>query len=135
MVKFYASNRKNEWIKKFEYEVNPENYFIKPERVSEYKNFEVLNSGDPSVKVDIVIIPEGYTEDEIDSFKEDCERFAGYLFNSSPFKENKDKFNIWGIEAPSAESGTDIPKRRYLEKNTCQFNFLHVRPRKVFNDL
>ena len=29
LVKFYASNRKNEWIKKFEYEVNPENYFIK----------------------------------------------------------------------------------------------------------
>ncbi|HSW55383.1 MAG TPA: peptidase M64 N-terminal domain-containing protein, partial [Ignavibacteriaceae bacterium] len=37
VVKFYAANRKNEWIQKFEYEVNPENYFIKPERISEYK--------------------------------------------------------------------------------------------------
>lgn len=123
LVKFYASDRKNEWIKKFEYEVNPENYFIKTERVAEYKNFEVLNSGDPSEKVDIVIIPEGYTEDEIDSFKEDCERFAGYLFNSSPFKENKDKFNIWGIEAPSIESGTDIPKDNIWKKTLINSNF------------
>jgi len=123
LVKFYASNRKNEWIKKFEYEVNPENYFIKPERISEYKKFEVLNSGDPSEKVDIVIIPEGYTEDEIGSFKEDCERFAGYLFNSSPFKENKDKFNIWGIEAPSIESGTDIPKEDIWKKTLINSTF------------
>ncbi|HEY6626141.1 MAG TPA: M64 family metallopeptidase [Ignavibacteriaceae bacterium] len=123
LVKFYASNRKNEWIKKFEYEVNPENYFIKPERISEYNKFDVLNSGDPSEKVDIVIIPEGYTEDEIDSFKEDCERFAGYLFNSSPFKENKDKFNIWGIEAPSIESGTDIPKEDIWKKTLINSTF------------
>ncbi|MBE0570716.1 MAG: peptidase M64 [Ignavibacteriaceae bacterium] len=116
LVKFYASNRKSEWIHKFEYEVNPENYFIKPERISEYKNFEVLNSGDPSEKVDIVIIPEGYTKDQMNLFKEDSEKFAGYLFNSSPFRENKDKFNIWGVEAASIESGTDIPKENIWKK-------------------
>jgi len=32
-------------------------------------------------------------------------------------KENKDKFNIWGIEAPSKESGTDIPAEN-IWKNT-----------------
>jgi hypothetical protein len=122
-VIFYASNRKNEWIKKFEYEVNPENYFIKLERVAEYENFEVLNSGDPSVKVDIVIIPEGYTIDEMNKFRKDCERFAGYLFNCSPFKENKNKFNIWGIEAPSLESGTDIPKDNIWKKTLVNSNF------------
>lgn len=123
LVKFYASNRKNEWLKKFEYEVNPENYFIKSERVAEYNNFEVLNSGDPDVKVDIVIIPEGYTEDEMDLFKKDCDKFAGYLFNSSPFRENKNKFNIRGIEAPSAESGTDIPKEDIWKKTLVNSTF------------
>lgn len=123
LVKFYASNRKNEWIHKFEYEVNPENYFIKPERISEYKNFEVLNSGDPSEKVDIVIIPEGYTKDQMNLFKEDSEKFAGYLFNSSPFRENKDKFNIWGVEAASIESGTDIPKENIWKKTLINSTF------------
>jgi hypothetical protein len=123
IVKFYSSNRKNEWIKKFEYNVDPENYFIKPERVTEYDNFEVLNSGDPDVKVDIVIIPEGYTDKEMGLFKEDCQKFAGYLFNSSPFKENKEKFNIWGIEAPSIESGTDIPKDNIWKKTLVNSTF------------
>jgi len=123
LVVFYASNRKNEWIKKFEYEVNPENYFIKTERVDEYNKFEIVNSGDPSVKVDIAIIPEGYTEDEMESFKKDCDRFADYLFNASPFSENRDKFNIWGIEAPSIESGTDIPKEDVWKKTLVNSSF------------
>jgi hypothetical protein len=59
----------------------------------------------------------------MDSFKEDCERFAGYLFNSSPFRENKNKFNIWGIEAPSAESGTDIPKEDIWKKTLVNSTF------------
>ena len=123
VVRFYACNRKNEWIKKFEYPIDPQNYFIKPERVADYESFEVLNSGDPAVKVDIVVVPEGYTEDEMDLFKEDCEKFAGYLFNCSPFKENKEKFNIWGIEAPSKESGADIPKENVWKKTLVNSTF------------
>ncbi len=123
LVRFYSLNRKNEWINKFNYTIDPKNYFIKPERVDEYESFEVLNSGDPSVKVDIVIIPEGYTKEEMDTFKEDCKLFADYLFNASPFKENKNRFNIWGIEAPSLESGTDIPKENIWKKTLVNSNF------------
>ena len=123
LVKFFAANRKNDWILKFEYEVNPEDYFIKTERVDEYNNFEVVNSGDPSIKVDIVIIPEGYTKDEMKDLRNDCERFSQYLFNASPFRENKDKFNIWGIEAPSTESGTDIPKENIWKKTLVNSSF------------
>lgn len=123
VVKFYAANRENEWILKFVYKIDPENYFIKSERVDEFPKFEVLNSGEPAVKVDVVIIPEGYTESEIEHFKKDCQRFADYLFNSSPFKENKDNFNIWGIEAPSEESGTDIPKDDVWKKTIVNSSF------------
>lgn len=123
VVKFYSHNRKNELLKRFEYRINPENYFIKPERVAEYKSFEVTKSGDPAEKVDLVFIPDGYTKDEMNKFRKDCERFAGYLFNCSPFKENKIKFNIWGIEAPSLESGTDIPKDNIWKKTLVNSNF------------
>ncbi len=122
-VKFYASNKKNEWIEKFEYLVDPENYFIKEERTADYKGFEVMKSGDPSVEVDIAFIPEGYTKDEMSVFKKDCEKFAIYLLNSSPFKENQDKFNFWGIEAPSLESGTDLPKDDVWKKTIVNSSF------------
>ena len=108
-VEFYSRNRLNEPVKKFEYQVDPESYFIKTERKEIFDTINVVVSGDPAVKVDIVIIPDGYTQEEMEKFKSDCERFAGYLFNCSPFKENKDKFNIRGVLAPSKDSGTDIP--------------------------
>ncbi len=117
IVEFYSRDKKNILQKKFEYIVNPNSYFVKTERILEFKNFEVLKSNASDKAVDIVIIPDGYTMDEMDKFKEDCKKFAGYLFNASPYKENEDKFNIWGIEAPSKESGTDIPADN-IWKNT-----------------
>jgi hypothetical protein len=108
-----SSRQKDQsFVKKFTVDINPEDYFIKKDRDKVYPNFKVVNGGDPSEKVDIVLIPEGYTEKEMDQFKKDCNRFAQYLFNSSPYKENKSSFNIWGIEAPSRHSGTDIPAEK-----------------------
>ncbi len=117
VVEFYSRDKKNVLHKKFEYTVDPNNYFIKTERTYDLNRFEVLKSADSDKAVDIVIIPDGYKMDEMDKFKKDCEKFAGYLFNASPYKENRNKFNIWGIEAPSQESGTDIPAEN-IWKNT-----------------
>ncbi len=122
-VEFYSRDKQNDLIKKYECSVDPKNYFIKPERRFESESFKVHYSGDPSEKVDIVIIPEGYTVNEMEKFKADCNKFTGYFFNSSPFKENKDKFNIWGVEAGSKESGTDIPAKNIWKKTVVNSSF------------
>ncbi len=108
-IEIQGRNRKNEFLKLFELFINPNNYFINCEKPPEYNSFKVVDSGESSEKVDIVIIPDGYTEKEIVKFRKDAKRFAGYMFSSSPFKEYKDKFNIWAIEAVSKQSGPDIP--------------------------
>jgi len=122
-LEFYSRDNKNKLEKKFEYEADPANYFIRKERRHEYPNFSVHNSGDPSVKIDVVIIPDGYTKEQMDQFRKDCTKFSGYLFNSTPFKENKDKFNIWGVEAPSPDSGTDIPASNIWRKTLLNTTF------------
>ncbi len=114
---FYTRNKKGIFEKKFEYAINPKNYFIIKERRQTYPKTDILNSGNPAVKVDIVVIPEGYTDKEMDLFIRDAQKFAEYLFNARPYKQNKDKFNIWAIKAPSRESGTDIPGKG-IWKNT-----------------
>lgn len=123
IVTFYGRDRYNNWVKNFEYKIHPSSYFIKPERRKEYPNFEVHNSGDPAQRVDIVFIPEGYTAEEKEKFHEDCERYAGYLFGCQPYDENKDKINIWGVEAPSEEPGTDIPGEDVWKKTQVNSNF------------
>ncbi len=45
----------------------------------------------------------------MDKFRDDVKRMTDILFAEPPFNEYRDKFNIWAVEAVSAESGTDIP--------------------------
>lgn len=122
-VEIDKRDRKNNFEKKFEKAIDPDNYFIVQEKIKPYNNFKVHYSGDPSVKLDIAFIPEGYTKDEMEKFHKDCEKFAGYLFEYSPFKENEDKINIWGVEATSNESGTDIPGKGIWKQTLLNTKF------------
>ena len=113
----YERDNQNKFVPEFEYLIDPENYFIKEEQRLKFENFQVHYSGEPSKKLDILFIPDGYTKSEMPQFKEACRRFAEYLFKYSPFSEMKEKINIWGVEAYSKDSGTDIPAKD-LWKNT-----------------
>jgi hypothetical protein len=111
-------NKKGGFDSKFKTEINPNSYFIKKEKVKQYETFDIVKNGDAAEKVDIVFIFDGYTKDEQDKLVADAERFAGYFFDYSPFKENKEKFNIHAIKVISEESGTDIPGKD-IWKNTA----------------
>jgi hypothetical protein len=108
-VDFYSRNRSGKFIRKFNYDVDPQSYFIKPERRLGFPVFDVHVSGNPATSVDIVILPDGYTQKEMKSFVKDCKAFTGHLFSYEPFASNRDKFNIRCVKAPSEESGSDIP--------------------------
>ncbi len=78
-------------------EIDPKSYFILDEKPAAFETFDVLNSGEPSKKVDIVILAEGFTTGEKDAFREDVEKVAGYLFSEEPFKSEKGNFNIRAV--------------------------------------
>ena len=108
-VELYSRNWDGVFEKKFTYTVNPGSYFIKQDHRLVYPSFDLHISGDPHQKVDIVILPEGYTEEEMGLFIKDCRKFVNDLFTFAPYDKNKDKFNIRGVLAPSEDSGVDIP--------------------------
>jgi hypothetical protein len=122
-VDFYSRNKSGMWELKFQYELNPKSYFITTERRLEYPNFEVHHSGDPAKCVDIVMLPEGYTADQMDKFRSDCRKFSEYLFSCKPYDKYKNKFNVWGINAPSPESGTDYPGTYTWKKTLLNTSF------------
>ncbi len=65
--------------------------------------------GDPAVKVDLLILGDGYTAAERGKFEKDARRLMDTLFTYSPFKERRDDFNVWGVCPPAAESGISRP--------------------------
>ncbi|HEX7313114.1 MAG TPA: IgA Peptidase M64 [Pyrinomonadaceae bacterium] len=70
---------------------------------------EIQRSGDSASKVDFLIIGDGYTAAEAAKFEKDARRMTEVLFNTSPFKERRRDFNVWGLCPPSAESGVSRP--------------------------
>jgi hypothetical protein len=70
---------------------------------------EIEKNGDPSVKVDLLLLGEGYTAAERSTFEADARRLADVLFATSPFRERRRDFNVWGLSPPAHESGISRP--------------------------
>jgi hypothetical protein len=66
-------------------------------------------SGDPASKVDLLIVGDGYTAQERPKFERDARRLVDALFATSPFKERRADFNVWGLCPPAEESGIARP--------------------------
>lgn len=123
IVDFYNHTKQQVWVKKFTYTLDPSSYFIKKERRLEYPYFKINDAGKPENCLDIVFIPEGYSAAEMDKFKSDCKRLTEYLFNNDPYTEYRDRINVYGVEAPSQESGVDIPGKDVWKKSVLNSNF------------
>ncbi len=70
----------------------------------------VFENGPPESKVDVLILGDGYTADEMPVFHEDVRRLVGVLFDTPPFRERKADFNVRAIDTPSEDSGVDRPR-------------------------
>lgn len=71
----------------------------------------VLHSaGSPADCIDVVIMAEGYTRDEMDTFYADAEIAMQSIFDHEPFKLMKDRFNIIAVGSESAQSGVSVPR-------------------------
>lgn len=122
-IVLYTRNHENKWEEKFNYTLDPGNIFISRERKSVYPVFEVHLSTDSWQALDVVLLPEGYTEQEMSKFRNDCLRFADYLLKATPFKDNTHRINIRAVLAPSDESGTDVPGKSEWKKTVMNSNF------------
>lgn len=122
-VDFYSRNRKGIFEKKFEYTVDVQSPFIRKERRMQHLPFDVHISAPSHQAVDIVLLPEGYTFDQLEKFFTDCQIFAAQLFSFEPFKSNQHRFNIRGIVAPSPEAGCDNPSANQWVRTLLDASF------------
>jgi IgA peptidase M64/peptidase M64-like protein len=68
-------------------------------------------AGDPAVKLDLLILGDGYTSRERGKFERDARRLTQALFATSPFKERRQDINVWGLSPASAQSGISRPSQ------------------------
>ena len=77
----------------------------------------VRKSGDPTQKLDFLILGDGYTAAERSKFERDARRLAEILLKTSPFKERQNDINIWGLSPAAAQSGISRPSQHLYRRS------------------
>lgn len=69
----------------------------------------IQRRGDPSTKVDLLLLGDGYTAAELPKFERDARRLTEVLFSISPFRERRNDFNVWALAPAAHTSGISRP--------------------------
>lgn len=92
------------------HEVKPKDILIRQRGTSRITPHRyLLQSGNTEDCIDVAILAEGYTEQEMDLFYNDAQIACDALFSHQPFKKLKNRFNIVAVASPSQDSGVSIP--------------------------
>ncbi|MBE6276347.1 MAG: peptidase M64 [Bacteroides sp.] len=106
------------------HEVRPDDILIHQrgvERITPHRY--VHQSGSVEDCIDVAILAEGYTLEEMDIFYRDAEATCDALFNHEPFKKLKQKFNIVAVASPSEDSGVSIPRKNEWKSTAVSSHF------------
>ena len=70
----------------------------------------LLHNDSPEKCIDVAILAEGYTLQEIQTFYEDADIACKSIFDHEPFKSMKKRFNVVAVASPSTDSGVSLPR-------------------------
>lgn len=84
----------------------------------------VHRGGDPKECIDVVILAEGYTADEMDIFMEDAKITATEILSYEPFKSYSAKFNFIAVMSPSRDSNVSVPQDEAWRSTAVGSNFM-----------
>jgi len=77
----------------------------------------LFESGPPAEKVDLLLLGEGYTEQELEKFRADARRLAAELFKTEPFRGRRSDFNVRAIDLAAERSGVSRPHAGKFRRN------------------
>jgi hypothetical protein len=71
----------------------------------------IINNGSADNRVDIAILGDGYTASQMDKYKTDVQNAMTLFFDTEPFHEYRNYFNVHRIDVVSSQSGADHPEK------------------------
>ena len=102
VVEVKLTDNYNKVVATMRHTVDPEDILIR--RIGQNPpKWKYLHQGGSSKEcIDVVIVPEGYTADEMELFYKDAGIAVNSLFSHEPFKALQDRFNILAVELESS---------------------------------
>ena len=110
-VETVLTNPLNEVVARIRHTVDPTDILIgkkSTDKVTPHRY--IVESGSAADCIDVAILAEGYTADEMETFYQDAAIAAESLFRHEPFGSLKDRFNIVAVASESEDSGVSVPR-------------------------
>ena len=122
---FEKRNAQNLLEEKFSFVIDPSDIMIVREQPDDSDVLIIKShySGDPSAKADFVFLGEGYSDNDIEKFKSDVEKFTNVFLKNEPYKSLQDKINIWGVLKTGPDSGIDEPRANIYKRTVMNATF------------
>jgi len=90
--------------------IDPEDYLVHQESAAWADQVVPIElHGDPAHKVDLLILGDGYTAADHETFVIRAKQLTEMLFSTSPFRERRGDFNVWAIAPATAVAGVSRP--------------------------
>jgi hypothetical protein len=105
-------------------DVDPASRQVNPADLIHTNKVDIISENGPAdQKVDVVILGDGYSKDEMEKFRKDATRLAGYLMNAEPFKSHSTDFNIRAVETPAESSGVNKPHHGIFKRTPLTVHY------------
>ena len=84
-------------------------FFINPLSAQQFDVDTLVYNGNNDKYINLVILGDGYTSDQLINFVIDANTFKDYLLGKAPYYNYKNYFNVFIIKTPSIASGVKHP--------------------------
>ncbi len=109
VVEVKLTDNYNKVVASLRHTVDPEDILIRRIGRNPAKFKYLHKSGSPEQCIDVVIVPEGYTADEMDLFYKDAGIAVNSLLSHEPFRTFQERFNILAVELASKDGEVSVP--------------------------
>ena len=83
----------------------------------------LFKSGTPEEKIDVAIVAEGYTAEEMSTFYADAQTAMEAILKHEPFGTYKDRFNFVAVALESEDSGVSVPGQGEWKNTALKAHF------------
>lgn len=105
-------------------DIDPASRKINPADLKNMNKVDIITENGPAEnKVDLLILGDGYSKEEMVKFRKDAVRLAGYLMGAEPYKSHVSDFNIRAIETPSGSSGVSKPHHGVFRRTPLSVHY------------
>jgi IgA Peptidase M64 len=89
---------------------------------------KLVDNGPPSLRLNLVIMGDGYQGFQMLQYEDDVQRFVNTMFSTPPFDEFRLAINVYRVDVSSTDSGADDPtacggtgatRRTYFDASFC----------------